>query len=77
MALDPNIALNVKGLEVPNPVAQYAQVAQLQSLQNQNQVSQMQLDQMRRDDETLRQIQAKAVENGGPSDLNQIADAYL
>jgi hypothetical protein len=77
MALDPNIALNVKGLEVPNPVAQYAQVAQLQSLQNQNQVSQMQLDQMRRDDETLRQIQAKAVENGGPSDLGEIADAYL
>jgi hypothetical protein len=77
MALDPNIALNVKGLEVPNPVAQYAQVAQLQSLQNQNQVSQMQLDQMRRDDETLRQIQATAVKNGGPSDLGQIADAYL
>jgi hypothetical protein len=77
MALDPNIALNVKGLEVPNPVAQYAQVAQLQSLQNQNQVSQMQLDQMRRDDETLRQIQATAVKNGGPSDLGEIADAYL
>lgn len=77
MALNPNIALNVKGIEVPNPLAQYAQVAQLQSLQNQNQVSQMQLDQMRRDDETLRQIQAKAVENGGPSDLGQIADAYL
>ena len=77
MALNPNIALNVKGIEVTNPLAQYAQVAQLQSLQNQNQVSQMQLDQMRRDDETLRQIQAKAVENGGPSDLGQIADAYL
>jgi len=77
MALNPNIALGVRGIEVPNPLAQYAQVAQLQSLQNQNQVSQMQLDQMRRDDETLRQIQAKAVENGGPSDLNQIADAYL
>jgi len=77
MALDPNIALGVKGIEVANPVAQYAQVAQLQSLQNQNQVSQMQLDQMRRDDETLKQIQAKAVEHGGPADLNQIADAYL
>jgi hypothetical protein len=46
-------------------------------MQNQNQVSQMQLDQMRRDDETLKQIQAKAVEHGGPADLNQIADAYL
>lgn len=77
MALDPNIALGVKGIEVPNPVAQYAQVAQLQNLQTQNQVSQMQLDQMRRDEATLQQIQAKAVEHGGPADLNQIADAYL
>ena len=77
MALDPNIALGVRGVEVPNPLAQYAQVAQIQSMQNQNQVSQMQLDQMRRDEATLQQIQAKAVENGGPADINQIADAYL
>jgi len=77
MALNPSIALGVKGIEVANPLAQYAQVAQIQSMQNQNQVSQMQLDQMRRDDETLKQIQAKAVEHGGPADLNQIADAYL
>jgi len=46
-------------------------------MQNQNQVSQMQLDQMRRDDETLKQIQAKAVEHGGPADIRQIANAYL
>jgi len=77
MALDPNIALGVRGVEVANPLAQYAQVAQIQSMQNQNQVSQMQLDQMRRDDETLKQIQAKAVENGGPADIRQIANAYL
>lgn len=77
MALDPNIALGVRNVEVANPLAQYAQVAQLQSLQNQNQVSQMQLEQMRRDEATLQQIQAKAMEHGGPADLNQIADAYL
>jgi hypothetical protein len=77
MALDPNIALGVRGVEVPNPLAQYAQVAQIQSMQNQNQVSQMQLDQMRRDDETFKQIQAKAVEHGGPADIRKIADAYL
>jgi hypothetical protein len=77
MALNPSIALGVKGIEVANPLAQYAQVAQIQSMQNQNQVSQMQLDQMRRDETTLQQIQAKAVEHGGPADLNQIADAYL
>jgi hypothetical protein len=77
MALNPSIALGVKGIEVANPLAQYTQVAQLQSMQNQNQVSQMQLDQMRRDDETLKQIQAKAVEHGGPADINQIANAYI
>jgi len=77
MALNPSIALGVKGIEVANPLAQYAQVAQIQSMQNQNQVSQMQLDQMRRDETTLQQIQAKAVENGGPADIRQIANAYL
>ena len=77
MALDPNIALGVRGVEVANPLAQYAQVAQIQSMQNQNQVSQMQLDQMRRDEATLQQIQAKAVEHGGPADIRQIANAYL
>ena len=77
MALNPSIALGVRPLEVPNQLAQYSQMAQLESAQNQNQVSQMQLAQMRRDEETLKQIQATAMQNGGPSDLGQIADAYL
>jgi hypothetical protein len=77
MAIDPNIALGVRPIEIANPLAQYGQVAQIQAAQNQNQVSQMQIDQMRRDEETMRQIQAKAVAHGGPSDLNQIADAYI
>ena len=77
MALDPNIALGVRPLELANPLAQYGQVAQIQSAQNQNQVSQMQLDQMKRDEATMQQIQAKSTEHGGPSDLNEIANAYL
>ena len=77
MALDPNIALGVRPLELANPLAQYNQVAQIQSAQNQNQVSQMQLDQMKRDEATMQQIQAKSTEHGGPSDLNEIANAYL
>ena len=77
MALDPNIALGVRPLELANPLAQYGQVAQIQNAQNQNQVSQMQLDQMRRDEATMQQIQAKSAEHGGPSDLSAIADAYL
>lgn len=77
MALDPSIALGVRPLEVPNQLAQYGQMAQLESAQNQNQVAQMQIAQMRRDEETLKKIQATAMEHGGPADLNQIADAYL
>jgi hypothetical protein len=79
MAIDPNIALGFRQpqFEQRNPIAEYAQLAQLQSAQNQNQVSQMQLDQMRRDDDTMKQIQAKSVEHGGPADINVIANAYM
>jgi hypothetical protein len=77
MALDPNIALGVRGVEVANPLAQYAQVAQIQSMQNQNQVSQMQLAQMRRDEETFRKIQAASVQHGGPENRRQIAREYI
>lgn len=77
MAIDPNIALGFRPIEIANPLAQYGQVAQIQAAQNQNQVSQMQLEQMRRDDDTMKQIQAKSVEHGGPADINVIANAYL
>ena len=77
MALNPEIALQGKGLQLNDPLQQYAQVAQIQGAQNQNQVSQMQIAQMQRDEATMQQIQAKAVEHGGPSDLNEIANAYM
>jgi hypothetical protein len=77
MALDPSIALGIRPLEVANPLTQYAQVAQLQSMQRQGEVSQMQLDSMKRDRDMLAQISAKAAANGGPSDPNEIANAYI
>jgi hypothetical protein len=43
MALDPNIALGVRGIEIANPLAQYSQVAQIQNAQNQNALAQFQL----------------------------------
>lgn len=43
MALDPNIALGVKPLELANPLAQYGQIAQLQAAQNQNSLARYQL----------------------------------
>ena len=52
MALDPNIALGVRGVEVANPLAQYAQISQLQSAQNQNALAQYQLATAQREQES-------------------------
>jgi hypothetical protein len=51
MALDPNIALNIRPLEVPNQLAQYGQLAQIQNAQNQNALAQYQLSAAQRADE--------------------------
>jgi len=51
MALDPNIALNIKPLEVPNQLAQYGQLAAIQQAQNQNALAQYQLSAAQRADE--------------------------
>jgi hypothetical protein len=48
MALDPNIALNIRPLEVPNQLAQYAQLSQIQNVQNQNRMADMQLQEYER-----------------------------
>ena len=50
MALDPNIALGVRGIEIANPLAQYSQVAQIQNAQNQNALAQYQLENAKRQD---------------------------
>jgi hypothetical protein len=50
MALDPNIALGVRGIEIANPLAQYSQVAQIQNAQNQNALAQYQLGTAQRQD---------------------------
>jgi len=70
MAIDPSIALGVKPIEIPNQLAQYAQTQQLQ-------ISQMQLDSLKRDRDMLDQISAASSKNGGPADAHQIADFYL
>jgi len=50
MALDPNIALQVRGIELPNQLAQYGQVAAIQNAQNQNALAQYQLENAKRQD---------------------------
>ena len=43
MPLNPSIALGVRPLEIPNQLAQYSQLAQIQNAQNQNALAQYQL----------------------------------
>lgn len=57
MALDPNIALGVRPMELANPLAQYSQVAQIQNAQNQNALARAQMaeyERARTEEEGLR-----------------------
>jgi hypothetical protein len=51
MPIDPSIALQYRSFEAPNPLAQYAQVMQLQGVQNSNALAQYQLSKAKREDE--------------------------
>ena len=51
MALDPNIALGVRPMELANPLAQYGQIAAIQNAQNQNALAQFQLGTAQRQEE--------------------------
>jgi hypothetical protein len=72
MPINPAISLGVKPLEfqMPNALAQAGQVMQLQQAQSQ-------MDRLRRTDEALERIRQVAMKNGGPSDLTEIAQAYM
>jgi hypothetical protein len=48
MAFDPSIILGYRGVEIPNQLAQYAQMAQVENAQQQNALAQFQLGAARR-----------------------------
>jgi hypothetical protein len=52
MALNTNIAMGVRGIELQNPLAQYGQIAQIQNAQNQNALAQFQLGSARRQEQS-------------------------
>jgi hypothetical protein len=49
MAVNPNIALSVRGLELPDPLAQYGKVQAIQQAQQQNALAQMKMQQTQRE----------------------------
>jgi hypothetical protein len=54
MALvNPNIAMGYRGIELANPLAQYGQVAAIQGAQQQNQLAQLQMQNARREQESV------------------------
>jgi hypothetical protein len=75
MALDPNIALGVRGIELPNQLAQYGQIAQIQNAQNQNALAQFQLGSAQRA-ETKDIARTNALAAAGSDDA-AIANALL
>lgn len=52
MPIEPNIAMGYRGVELPNPLAQYGQLAAIQNAQNQNALAQFQLGSARRQEES-------------------------
>ena len=68
MALDPNIALGFRPMQIEqrNPMADYAQLAQLQNYQNQNQLAQFQ----------MREAESAAQERNALRQLNPSAADY-
>lgn len=57
MPIDPNIALGVRPLEVPDPLNQLAKVTQIQSAQQQQQLGQMQIEDLLNDRKEMLALQ--------------------
>ena len=77
MALDPSISLGVRPLQVPDPLAQMAQVSQIQSAQRQGEVSRMQLEDLKNDRMEMQQFKAQLAKNGANPDLDLLAQTML
>lgn len=65
MPIDPNIALGVRGIEVPNPLNQLAQVSQLQSMQQAGELNALKMQELKAVNEqrnALRQLNPTAAD---------------
>ena len=76
MAIDPNIALGVRPIEIANPVAQYGQIAQIQNAQNQNALAQYQLGAAQRQEATQNAL-SEAYKSSFNPDTGKIDEAAL
>jgi hypothetical protein len=84
MPIDPRISLGVQPIQIADPLAQYGQVQnilaaqqQMRGAETQQQMSQMQLENMRRDRDALTRMQSEITKNGGPSDLGMASTQMI
>ena len=79
MAINPNISLAVKGIELQDPLAQYGRVAAIQGAQQQNQLAQLQMQQVQREQESTNALNRAYAEAYNPQtgevDVNKITGA--
>lgn len=76
MAVDPNIALGVRPIQIADPLAQYGQIAQLQSAQNQNALAQYQLGSAQRQ-EAAQNALSSAYQKAYNPDTGEVNNAML
>lgn len=77
MPLDPSILAQGKPFQTPDPLQNYAKVLQIQGAQQQQKVSQMQIEEMQRDREEMVKFQDHLSKMGMNPDLDQYAQALL
>jgi len=64
MALDPNISSRLRPLELPDPLAQMAQVSQFQASQQQQQLNKMKIEDLAADRKELNDLSVKLQDKG-------------
>lgn len=76
MPINPNIALAVKGIELQDPLAQYGRVAAIQGAQQQNQLAQLQMQNIQREQESTNALNRAYAEAYNPQtgevDVNKL-----
>jgi hypothetical protein len=76
MAINPNISLAVRGIELQDPLAQYGRVAAIQGAQQQNALAQLQMQQVQREQESTNALNRAYAEAYNPQtgeiDVNKL-----
>lgn len=77
MPVRPELSLNVPTFELPNPLAQMAQVTQIQGAMQQQKLAGMQIQQLEEDRREMQALQDKLTSMGANPDLRAVAQTLM